>query len=58
MIKRIFSFNKKDWKHIWWLFINMNKQAFKTNFSESYEAWLFIKLHFKYDSKLIKEEAE
>lgn len=58
MIKRIFSFNKKDWKHIWWLFINMIKQALKFNFSESYEAWLFIKLHFTYDSKLVEGDSK
>ncbi|MGG5341159.1 hypothetical protein IGI58_003615 [Enterococcus sp. AZ020] len=56
MFKRIINFKMSDWKHIWWLWKNMHIQFFKGNFSESYEAWMWILVHLSYDSE--KKEVE
>lgn len=50
MIKRIIKFNLKDWEHIWWLFKNMIKQFAKGDYAESYDAWMWIRVHLSYDS--------
>ena len=51
MLKRIANFDTEDWKHIWWLFKNMLKQFFiECDFEEAKLAWLFITMHFCYDS--------
>ena len=55
-ITRIMSFESHDWEHIWWLCKNMCKRFVLCDFEEAHEAWLFIKLHFSYDSKLIGEK--
>lgn len=51
MIKRILKFKKHDWQHIWGLVKDMHKQAFIGEFAEAYEAWMWIKVHFRYDSE-------
>jgi len=51
LIKRIFGFDKQDWKHLRFLLINMIKQFIKGNFHESKEAYYWIKIHLSYDSK-------
>ncbi len=50
VLKRLVNFNKKDWKHVWWLFKNMIKQFFIGDLHESKEAYLFLKIHLSYDS--------
>ncbi len=57
-IKRIANFDKTDWKHIGWLFRNIIKQFFKGEFSESYDAWMWIKIHCSYDSNRLKEDSK
>lgn len=54
MIKRILSFDKRDWEHVSWLFGNMIKNFWLCRFEDSYEAWFFIKLHFGHDHKRMK----
>lgn len=49
-MKRVLTFNKQDWKHIGFLTKNMFIQFFKGDLAESYEAWMWIKVHFSYDS--------
>lgn len=51
MIKRVIGFRGHDWKHIWTLFKNMHVQMFKGDFNEAYDAWMWIKIHFSYDSR-------
>lgn len=53
MIKRLFKFDEKDWKHVKFLFHNMFKQFFKGDLHESKEAYYWLKLHLTYDSKRI-----
>lgn len=55
MIKRAIGFKIHDWKHLWWLFKNMNSQLFKGNYLEAYDSWMWIKIHFCYDSKKKQE---
>lgn len=49
MIKRIIRFDSQDWKHCAWLFKIMIKRFWLCEFEESYEAWLFLKLHLTHD---------
>jgi hypothetical protein len=53
VIKRIFNFDKKDWKHVGFLFFNMIKQFFKGDLHESKEACYWLKFHLTYDSKRV-----
>lgn len=53
MLKRILNFDKQDWKHVRFLFGNMIKQWILMDYNESKEAWIFLKLHFTYDSKRV-----
>lgn len=48
------NFDKKDWKHVSWLFKNMVKSFWLCNFEDSYESWLFLKLHFTHDHMRLK----
>lgn len=54
MIKRIMNFDKKDWKHVSWLFRNMIKDFWLCNFEDSHESWLFLKLHLTHDHTRLK----
>lgn len=54
MIKRIMNFDKQDWKHVSWLFRNMVKNFWLCKFEDSYELWLFLKLHFTHDHTRLK----
>ena len=55
MIKRILLFSIDDWIHIWWLTRQMIKNFFLFKFDQSDEMWCWLKVHFKYDSKRIKQ---
>jgi len=48
------SFDKKDWKHIFWLFGIMIKNLLKGDFHEAHESYLWIKIHCEYESKRIE----
>lgn len=51
IIKRIFAFDSRDWKHLWFLFKNMNKQLLKGDYAEAYDAWMWIRVHLTYEGK-------
>lgn len=51
MIKRIWNFDKRDVKHVTWLFKNMIKAFFKGDYIDMVDAYYFIKIHCSYDSK-------
>jgi len=57
MIKRIWKYDKNDWKHIGWLFRNMLKQFFfEANPKEAKEAWYWILMHLSNDSERKENE--
>ncbi|EPH89725.1 hypothetical protein D922_03393 [Enterococcus faecalis 06-MB-DW-09] len=51
VIKRIFTFDSRDWKHLRFLFKNMIKQLFKGDYAEAYDAWMWIRIHLTYEGK-------
>lgn len=51
MLTRIIKFKSHDWKHIFVLLKNMNRQLFKGDLFEAHEAWMWIKIHFSHDSR-------
>jgi hypothetical protein len=53
LIKRVLSFEKHDWKHVWFLFKNMVTQFIKGDLHESKDAFMWIKIHFTYDSQKV-----
>jgi len=58
ILKRIWSFDKQDMKHMKWLFKNLFKQFFigiaTGNMHEFIETWCWIRIHCTYNSKKIK----
>lgn len=52
VIKRALHFDRRDWKHVWWLFKNMWVNLAKGDLTEAYDAWMWIVVHFSYDSTL------
>ena len=51
IVKRVLSFDHRDWKHVWFLFKNMNIQLLKGDFAEAYDAWMWIRVHLIYEGK-------
>lgn len=54
IMRRIYYFDRQDWKHVMTLFLNGIKQFFLLNWEESKEAFIWIKIHMSYDSTKIK----
>lgn len=54
MVKRILGFDKQDWYHIGWLFMNMMKNLFiKFNWREAKESYIWITIHLTMNSKRV-----
>ena len=51
MLKRIINFNRKDWKHLWWLFTRIVNGWYNGNLEQMVDAYCWILIHLKYDSK-------
>ncbi|MGG5324334.1 hypothetical protein IGJ83_000730 [Enterococcus pernyi] len=52
VIKGIFSFDSRDWKHLWFLFKNMHKQLFwYQDYGEACDSWMWIRIHLTYEGK-------
>lgn len=57
LVKRVLSFDSRDWKHIWTLFKNMNKQLFwYQDYAEAYDSWMWIRIHFTYNGEWMEED--
>lgn len=57
MIKRMMQFDKKDWKHMRFLFKNLFIQVFiKFDWHETKDTYFFIKLHLYCDSTYVGDD--
>lgn len=55
MIKRILNFDKQDWKHMRFLFLNTLKQfLIKFDWHETKEGIIWMKIHLTYDSTKVE----
>lgn len=59
MIKRALNFDRQDWKHMKFLFLNMLKQFFiELNWHEAKEAYIWMKIHLSYDSSFVEDDKD
>lgn len=53
MLKRIINFDKRDWKHVWWLFTKILNGWYNGNLNQIVDAYYWIRIHLEYDSKQV-----
>ncbi len=50
MLKRIARFDRKDWKHIFWLVGRIFTGFWEGNAAKMVDAWFWLRFHLEHDS--------
>ncbi len=50
----LFDLDFKDWKHVFWLFVDMIKQFILLDYHDAHESYCLIKFHLKYHNERIE----
>ncbi len=51
MIKRLFTFDREDWRHVGFILGNMFKAIWQEDVQSVIEGYYLMKLHINYDHK-------